>query len=62
MSFQVKINFTYLPMAKCLRLNSYAAIENSFEDVRGETILWCLHIRNTRQHLMETCLVESTLL
>lgn len=61
MSSQVKINFTYLPTVKYLRLNNYTAAENSFEDVRGETILLCLRVRNKRQLFMKTCLVKSTL-
>lgn len=47
MSFWAKINFTYLPIAKSLRLNNYAAMENSFEDVRGKTVPLSLYIRNT---------------
>lgn len=58
-SFQVKINFTCLPTAECLRLNNYEAIENSTEDMRGEIILLCLHIRN-KGHLMKSSFVKST--
>ena len=47
MNFWAKINITYLPTAKSLRLNNCAAMENSFEDVRGKTVLLSLYVRNT---------------
>ena len=47
MNFQGKININFLPIAKSLRFNNYAAMENSFEDVRGKTVLLSLYVRNT---------------